>query len=131
MTASLLTSQVDAGKLDELIERVAGAPGHSRFLDAAIRAAVEPQHPITDGCPFYTSSTDAALALVERVLPGWALEMTAWPKVGADVTLLEVGPDGWRWSGMARTGAEAPTLPLAIILATLRALKTLSGDSHG
>jgi hypothetical protein len=65
--------------------------------------------------PHYTTSTDAALALVERVCPGW------WPAVA------QVGPGKWSADiyDPSDTGsqspAHAPTPPLALVIALVKA----------
>lgn len=73
--------------------------------------------------PHYTGSIDAALGLVERVLPGQAVIMahgreTPQEPLGAACIFNGMSSD----SGEAAE-AEAATLPLAICLATLRAIK--------
>lgn len=66
--------------------------------------------------------TDAALALLERVLPGWAVEMERW-KSECSAKLWECDDKGWHRGGTGRSEAIAATLPLAIIAATLRAMQ--------
>jgi len=66
-----------------------------------------------------TASIDAALALVERKLPGWSVEIyiDSGTNGRAAVKLSSPGTyskDYWGWA--------APTAPLAIIAALLRAL---------
>jgi len=61
------------GDVTGLVERLEKATGPDREIDAAIRA----QLGISEGYhahEFYTASLDAALALVERVLPGWRVQ---------------------------------------------------------
>lgn len=113
--------------LNELFERVKKATGPDRKLDIAI--ARQTHHPSMDGCnpdhdnfimagskmdrriPAFTASIDAALALVERVLPGW-------PQQWAEM-LREAMDDLW-----AETSPQMPIirLPLAILAALLSAL---------
>lgn len=71
------------------------------------------------GIPCYTSSIDVALALVEKLLPGCSVQMsrrtTAW------VSLHDYDAEGRRtWRSDAE---DAPTLPLAILIALFEALK--------
>lgn len=78
--------------------------------------------------PRYTASVDAALALVERKLPGWVCET-----LGQDATgrLGEMKGIGWTAefsNGLSTHQGQAPTLPLAIILALLSALKDSSHE---
>jgi hypothetical protein len=64
-----------------LITRLEEAAEGSRELDELV--ALETTHPYGidacdwDGFPPYTTSLDAALALAERVLPGWRWQVSA------------------------------------------------------
>lgn len=83
----------------------------------------------------FTASIDAALALVERVAPGGLLDLTlgyepgaadrAWPAV-----TLRFYPDGVRVDGKQYHAVieGAPTPPLAILAALLRALISQSEE---
>lgn len=82
--------------LQALLKRVEGAIGSDRRLDLAIAEALGQHFAFTDNppakaggewcpsnisCGKVTSSVDAALALVARVLPGWGYDITyraAW-----------------------------------------------------
>jgi hypothetical protein len=76
--------------------------------------------------PPYSYSIDAAKALKDRMLPGQAMAMgdmafTNHPK-GPWATV-------WTLDGSPKWNAEAATAPLAIVLATLKALQSLpEGD---
>ncbi|WP_395451149.1 hypothetical protein ACHMW7_15980 [Aminobacter sp. UC22_36] len=83
--------------------------------------------------PPYTASLDAAVALVERVLPGWRVEnLCEWD---ADV-LRQRGP--WTCDLMRRGKdfadhfpakcAHAPTPAIALLIATLKALQENSNE---
>lgn len=158
----------DTAKLEDLVGRVEAATGPDRELDGAIALAVggwhrdwldegrnphhmpdwywwhtdDHPHQATDAHPRYTSSIDAALALAERVLPGYR-----W---GVSQAGIRTGkhPDGKHPDGKTAysdgfkahvteasplrpmpTIAEARTAPLAIILATLRSLR-IKGDHN-
>lgn len=115
-----------ASNLDDLIRRVEAATGPDRELDFDVCAALglyeaEPTYGphlrrIWHG-PRLTASIDAALALVEKVLPGCTDTSDAsYPEAGIEWTLFPDGGDDWI------TGT-AKTRPLAIIAALLRALK--------
>lgn len=124
---------VEPGKIEELIGRLERATGPDREIDDALRIAFGyPPKPWD-----YTASIDAALALVERVLPGWFWRAGHVPAIHWH---NGIGYDNW--CHLSRTDASncnpedestgwANSVPLAIILATLRAIKTLSGDRHG
>ncbi len=133
----------DLTTLQSLRDRVAQATGPDREIDAAIACAfvlrdLRPARPddfegrygyppgsIKTTLGFlqadsYTSSIDAALAWVERVLPGWG-----WTVSNADD--VKPCPKAWVWELSAENRAEhfsanAPTPALAIILAGLDAL---------
>lgn len=142
--------------LDELIERVRRATGPNREIDVALLHLWQPDHDalrtyddsyqteFRDGSfsvwkkgggysasvpfPRFTASVDAALALTERVLPGWmVVNLCEWD---ADVlrargawncTLKKLGTQD---DFTATKGAchHAPTAPLAILAALLSAL---------
>jgi hypothetical protein len=138
---------IDTGQLQELRERVRAATGPSRHLERTIFAAVtsgiytdEDNRPLvrefgpTTLAPIpFTSSIDAALALVERVLPGWA-----WNLCNRDPLLLTEkdckaysacladketrgGPEPWTIDRDVYEG-EGVTAALAILDALLSAL---------
>jgi hypothetical protein len=126
-------------ELSGLIERVRELKGADReasrdiwqYLDTPEwkRAYLEAQAPC--GCPHeqaveyairylpdVTSSVDAALALVERVQPGVELELHInKPNRDWQTALIRVQP-------LKMIGGEAPSLPLAIILALLLSLQS-------
>ncbi len=125
--------------IDELIERVEKATGPDRGIDAAMfrvdqpdlaRSSPWPQFTIDQdegrddfkAIPRYTASIDAALALMERKLPGWRISMDQMED-GWDTDLSEPG----NRSGVFN--ATRKTLPLAIILALLIALRSLRQSS--
>jgi len=77
--------------LAELIERLEKADGPDRGLDSEVEVATG-QAKYRDGkgracyhdgrrdrVPHYTASIDAAVALAERVLPGWKWHLTDYP----------------------------------------------------
>lgn len=135
--------------LDRLLADVEGARGPDRLLDARVGSLLLPhgaRHCLpNEMCPgqvlqhfprgrmnvwttpSYTASLDAALALVERVLPGWRR------------CLEEVEPGARWWAGVkppddTTSGyrgdrfAYAPTPALALCAALLRALQTQEPD---
>lgn len=68
----------------------------------------------------YTASIDAAVALTERVLPGWAFGFDKGAKTC--IAFTDVSDFADRFLG-ARYTAEGPTPAIALILATLKALE--------
>lgn len=85
--------------------------------------------------PHYTASIDAALALTERVLPGWYGR--AWfgdtPPYHPHEQKSRVAlwcSDRGKKQAIFGIGSDAATLPLSIIAATLRA-KIAEADSGG
>jgi len=119
--------------LSELRERLEQADGPSRELDAEIHLALFPKAKVNKSdparwmvspvhrLPDYTFSLDAALALVERVLPqsgGWQFGVYQGPP-GARVWCA------WGWKrGIGQVGfTKRPTAPLALLIALTRAME--------
>lgn len=74
--------------------------------------------------PRYTASVDAAIALAERVLPGWTFEHIGQDYIRASGLDNDVMPMGWTVEisdGSQTVQGQAPTFPLAICIALLRA----------
>jgi hypothetical protein len=132
--------------LQALLARIEAAEGADREIDLAIGLALAgwevAKHDLGHGDEDYldtghmlypwpasagqdydafTASLDAALALVERVLPGWTMACDATvPEMGIDWELFEPIPDGARFTGTHAKHA------LALLSALLRALIALS-----
>jgi len=72
--------------------------------------------------PAFTASLDAITALIGRVLPGCWQRHDVWPSTErpAQASLTPLTTEGYCY------GATAPTLPLALCLALLRALEARS-----
>jgi hypothetical protein len=123
----------------DIATRLAAAKGGDRELDARIHgligdayapwsaadveyAASDPER--TCKPPHYTSSLDAALALVEAKLPGWDVRLTMQRR--RDFAFADIsGP----LNGVSRYAvAEAATPPLALLLALLDALAQPAED---
>lgn len=130
--------------LTELSERIALAPGADRELDGAIWAHFDPAewtrlcsfpgkkyaghihtkaekaaHERNMGAylsPAFTGSVDAALALLERALPGWEMAMANEYYEGVLTWRVSLGDPQRGCEG------EAPTLALAILAALVSAL---------
>lgn len=110
--------------LTTLRDRIASATGPDRELDAAIHewqfglgSAVPEFWPAFDPAP-YTTSIDAAVALIERA----GLTMA-----GYSVRHVYAGMGDWLYSaGVGAHGnehvADGPTAPLALLLALINAL---------
>ena len=120
--------------LTDLIARLEAATGPDPELDKLISLELVgfdpdrlPTHwpdigrPASPHAP-YTASLDAAIALVEAKLPGW------WWAVG------HYGPDGLCAANVSLSGStahidcEAPTAPLAILVALCRSLQAAEGS---
>ena len=101
-------------------------PGNNVFLDGDSRTIMDgagntfPDHPGAE-YTYFTASIDAALALVERKLPGWSWKLVheggRYTFVLRDAPRLEIVAPAWVHS------REQPAL--AIILALLRALQSI------
>jgi hypothetical protein len=141
----------DSPNLKGLIERCEQATEGSRELDELLTAwsvgATRQEDATFDHKPAYhrdgfwvsiqpitplTSSIDAALALSERLLPGlfcyeFGWQASALTEVSHDAQLHFTNGE----PPMIDTSmAEAHTLPLAIILAILKALSRIKGDHN-
>ena len=147
------------GDLTALIERVEKATGPDSALDVAIACTLldARQHkawnaanglrprgapPLPDDVFWmrharpYTSSLDAALALVGEILPGWF-----WRAGYVPNPQWINGINYYSWAHLSRTTAShcdredeatgwAHTVPIAIILALLRALQSQQENSE-
>jgi hypothetical protein len=114
-----------------LASRLEEASGGSRELDREIFVALEPEK-ASQRCyagelegnvaaymtPYYTVSLDAALALVERKLPGWSWRIGNRPGGGA-----------WVLLGTSREEHLGATPALALLLALVKALSQ-GGQNH-
>lgn len=140
-----------------LIERVEAASGPSVASDGAIHAFLFPEdfdegdaehyanfptvnradlRYLASVAPRYTSSIDAALALVERKLPGyrWSVGATGI-RAGTHPDGKPAYVDGFR-AGLTKASplrplpiaAHARTAPLALLLCLLRALSQQGGS---
>ncbi len=76
--------------------------------------------------PAYTASVDAAISLAERALTGWVFD-----NVGQDFHSVPNGYEAFGWTvemiNGNRVQGQAPTLPLAICIAILRAKEASNG----
>ena len=111
--------------ISELIERVRAATGPDRELDEAIRFYFDPKGSrYYSESSAYTASIDAALALVERCLPGCGYVIG----MGRETPDEPLGAcaiySGLSGDSKELAEEEAPTLPLAILLALLTALQS-------
>ena len=101
------------------------ASGASKKTDLAIYRAVFGEayrfSGLDDDGPGYTSSLDTTIALVERVLPGWAREVSFWDGL-ARASLWECDREGWHGSKSIKETATSKTEPLALLTALFRAL---------
>lgn len=114
-----------AADLKALRGRLRAASGSDRELDIAVGGLwPNPPFNVSDKvfrnakpvCPFFTASIDAALALCERKLPGWGFVLTTNDDGGFLFELCRNNTPG------AGPDCEAPTAPLAILLALLEAM---------
>lgn len=74
----------------------------------------------------FTASVDAAIGLAERALPGWVFD-----NVGQDFHSVPGGYEAFGWNveliNGTRVQGQAPTFPLAICIALLRAKEASNG----
>lgn len=72
----------------------------------------------------YHGSTDAALALIGAVLPGWVIHKIQW-KWGdlVEADIWEVNPEGWHTEGLRKVVGRSSTPARALLIATLEAMR--------
>jgi len=133
--------QADISTLEALLRRVKKADGPDRELDLAIAVALVPDvlvsiHDRETGTnkPHtywqYTASIDAAIALMQQVLPGWNWSVMSQRPRGKPMAIARIG----RMIGDDVEGFDAvhDQVPLAILSALLRTLIAQSKEqAHG
>jgi len=100
--------------LSALIEHVAALTGPSREVDGEVADHFK-AYAFDWSNPYFTLSLDAAVALVERVLPGCDWEAEKW--MGKGIAGINSGDN-----------ELAATPAIALVLATLRALQAKGGE---
>ena len=126
----------DRKTLEDLLARVEQAPGPDRELDGTLwclsvgyaervshnpstvfytKSSGENANMSRESIPEYSASIDAALALVERLLPLHDIELHCFHHANGTSFYAEIGD---------QPQVEGATLPLAILAALLRALTT-------
>lgn len=141
------STRVEDADIAGLLERVEKATGPDRYLDACIIQAVTPElhdafadhvgfvvggnHEQPTRAPELTASIDVALALVERLLPGWSVRIYSHPGA-AYVDIYRLGeyidlPSGAPVRNISSPYYEAVRIndrhvALAIVEALLRSL---------
>ncbi|CAN0505419.1 unnamed protein product, partial [Discosporangium mesarthrocarpum] len=104
-------------KLHKQIEKVSGP---NRALDALIaRTLTCAQHQVPEAP--YTSSVDDCLRLIGSVLPGWHWHVGHGPTGILPYATLSA-PASAAGAPGARVEASAPTVPLALLRATTKAI---------
>ena len=98
--------------LQQLSERIAAATGGDDRLDRDIAALLEP--PGAGSTPSYTTSVPDCIALIARLLPAWTWHVGHGPN--------GVLPYAFVRRGRERHEASAPTVPLALLGALVRAM---------
>jgi hypothetical protein len=107
-------------ELQSLLERVKAASGPDRELDRAFdRRDI---FPVYGDHPQYTASIDAALGLVEKVLPGWALHSLQDMRGERYVVCALRNDRNEPGTDLQRTWCDGKTRPLAILAAFLTVL---------
>lgn len=118
----------DVNELRELLARVEAATDWDPELDSALVRAFLSDYEAglnqSPGLRAYTASIDAAIDLVERALPAanrYGIDFEPRYKWTAYVSRNSVTSGHWHHE------AEAPTAPLAMLMALLRALIAKAG----
>lgn len=102
--------------IGELLERVKAARGADMLLSNDMWRALRGQEPgsiLYHETPDVTASIDAAIALVERVLPGWRWNIGHDANDELHATI---------WHGVTEQDEYGATAPLAILAALLLSL---------
>ena len=107
-----------AGGLTELLKRIEGATGAERALDRRIAEILDRPDAVEE-VPDYTASVDHCIALIGRVLPHWAWHVGYGPRGILPYATLHDEEE--------RFEAVAPTVPLALLGALLKATIALAG----
>ena len=102
--------------LNELAGRIAAATGSDRELDVALARMFGGGEPAPD----YTASVDRCIQLVQAAMPGWAWHV-GWNATG-------VLPYATLHQGDRLAEAAAPTVPLALLKALLKARLAVTGS---
>lgn len=111
----------------DIVSRLEAAEGADRELDIEIvRRCISPDEAVLHErygvhCYEFTGSLDAAIGLVERLLPDWYMQLERRP--GRDPYAALGMPTAADWTAEA----AAATLPLALLLALFRALEAEKG----
>lgn len=114
-----------------LLARVEQATGPDHELDRDLSIALlgeserQLDPPPEGGAQAYTSSLDATLELMQRVLPQWAMEASRYGHPGG--ARATIWPEGLRPERYHE--ASCATLPLAVLAAILKAM--MKGDFVG
>ena len=103
----------DRQSLKDLERRLAEAKGPNFELERLIAEVVDRESALYRP-PNYTASLDAAVSLVERVLPGCTVDLTIGALSDAQVMDADAAIHG--------NAEDAPTPALALCLACVRAL---------
>ena len=136
MTPGLIERLEAAGEGSrELDWRIADLTGHPSF-ERKVEGLWPPfaERSRSDSAiPAYTTSLDAALALAERVLPGWFVGVQPWFHTDPDRAMHRayvVRPDWARWNPVdddwceSIWGRSAATPALSVCIAILKARAT-------
>ncbi len=111
--------------MTDILARLSVAEAGSRELDALVGSQLEPT--VFHGpaiTPRYSTSLDAALALAERVLPGWRRHLNELPPstgLGWEATVWTDAAD------LSVHPSRAPTPALALCIAILKATHKAEG----
>ncbi|MGI9483221.1 MAG: hypothetical protein ACR2OR_12795 [Hyphomicrobiales bacterium] len=110
-----------ATSLKRLEEKITRATGSDAHLDRAIYGTFGQAKDVKPPPQNYTSSVDACIELIGEALPGWHWHVGygvrgIMPYASLNQPTSSNGTDG------ARVEASAPTVPLALLHATIKAL---------
>lgn len=105
------------GNLERLEIEIGAATGADTDLDAGIHAAVYGGS--SGKAPAYTASVDACLTLIQKGLPEWHWHIGYGPRGILPYAVMTAGAA----AGDAKAEMTAPTVPLALLGAFVKALR--------
>ena len=105
----------EKSRWDHLLKQIDTASGSDPDLDSAVQDVLGDLPPDQMEHPRYTSSVDACIVLIEKHMPGGHWHVGFGPRGIEPYASLTVGTERWE--------SHAPTVPLALLSALLKALK--------
>lgn len=110
---------LERSALDHLEETLKEATGPSKQIDRVVSALFH-EAPKTETLVAYTASVDDCIALINKLLPEWHWHVGHGPKGILPYASMSLHDRG---SHEVHVESKAPTVPLALLGALVKALK--------